>query len=273
MTDQTQQSSSGAGSESGQSQSGATSGAGSQTTSDATRAAEAARQSAQSATTNQRPDGIPDDLWDNEKGLRADVLTQRLKEADDLKAEREARKAAVPPDPKGYKRELSEDVRKALPPNTEIAAEDPMWDRLAEFGHKKGWTQDDYRDAAGQWIAAVTAQRQADAAATEAAVTRHQEAIHKALGDNGPEQVESLKTWMKALFGPKVGEQFQHSLFTPDIIRGWQQIQEQLTSQGVTTFSQAGREGAAEEKIASRGDLTFAQKWSQARGAQPNGHA
>lgn len=186
-----------------------------------------------------RPAWASDDLWDNEKSaLREDALTARLKEADTFKADIEARKAAVTADPKSYyKAELPEDVLKALPKDWEIKADDPVWDQYRDIAKATDLTQEQFKNLAGLKVKMDLAAAEAN----KAMIARHQESIHTALGARGPEQVEAVRTWMKGFFGPELGEQFQHALFTADMVKGFQKIQQMATSQGVTSFSQIGR--------------------------------
>src|SRR5581483_1842802 len=96
-----------------------------------------------------RPEGLPDDFWDNEKGLRTDALKAALDERNALKSEAEKRKAAIPEDPKAYKAELPDDVLKALPKDWEIKADDPAWDQYREIAKATGLTQEQFKNLAG----------------------------------------------------------------------------------------------------------------------------
>jgi hypothetical protein len=208
----------------------------------------------------QRPAWASDDLWDGEKNaLREDALTTRLAERDQLAAELEKFKP-----PEAYKPELPDDVLKALPKDREIKADDPIWQQFSEAAKAAGLTQEQFKNLAGFKVKLDLAAEQAN----KEAVARHQESIHKALGERGPEQVEAVKTWMKGFFGPELGEQFQHALFTADMVKGFAKIQQLLTSQGVTSFSQTGREGAPDrDKIPGYENMTFEQRMHAARQA------
>jgi hypothetical protein len=219
------------------------------------RSGETAHSSQASTAAIARPDGLPDDFWDNEKGFRADALKAALDERNALKTEAEKRAAAIPEDPKAYKAELPDDVLKALPKDWEIKAEDPMWDKFREIAKATGLTQDQFKNLAGLKV-------KMDLAAAEenkAAIARHQESIHKALGDRGAERVEAVRTWLKSFNvapqgdkpGSTVGEQLTHTIFTPEIAQWFEGVQKLMTSQGVTNFSQIGRsEGRTDGKPA-----------------------
>lgn len=169
-------------------------------------------------------------MWDGDK---------KAPKADDLKSVFDARKAdderraALPQKPEDYKTEFAKDFK--LPDGWEVKADDPMWKLGKELAHKHGWTQDQLNDLAtgyvqnqiGQHTALVEATKQRDAS----------------LGPNGGARVEALNTWFKGVFGDQVGAQFAQTLFTKDIIEGFEKVQSTLARQGVTSFSNVGRDG------------------------------
>ncbi|MBV8895531.1 MAG: hypothetical protein JO051_03390 [Acidobacteriaceae bacterium] len=183
-----------------------------------------------------------------------------MQERDTFAAELEKRKV-----PDAYKPELPEDVLTALPKDWEIKADDPAWAQFGEIGKAAGLTQEQFKALAGFKVKMDLAAQQAN----KDAIARHQEAIHRSLGERGAEQVEAVRNWMTGFFGPELGQQFQHALFTADMVKGFQRIQSQLTSQGVTNFSQVGREAAPDpNKINGYENMTFEQRMHAARLAQ-----
>jgi hypothetical protein len=145
----------------------------------------------------------------------------------------------VPAQPDLYKPDLPKDLK--LPVEMEIKTSDPLYLAVRDMAHAKGWTQDDFSQAIGAYAKIEADKHQA--------IQNAIKARDEALGQNGPQRVEELNKWFAATFGPEVGAQFRETLYTTGIIKGFEQVKDALTRQGVKTFSGLGREA-----VEGRGD-------------------
>lgn len=181
----------------------------------------------------QRPDGVPESFWDNDKAeLKTGDWARSYEELRSFKAEADARKALVPAQPDLYKAELPKDLK--LPVEMEVKTDDPLYLAVRSIAHQQGWTQDQFSQAIGMY-----AKNEAD---KHVALQNAIKARDESLGQNGPQRVDEINRWFVAMFGPEIGAQFKETLFTPGIVKGFEQMKQALMSQGVKPFSGLGRE-------------------------------
>lgn len=173
-----------------------------------------------------KPDYIPDDLWDADKGFRAD----RAKELLELDTAERTRRGSLPKSAAEYKGDLPEGVK--LPEGASIDVENPRFKALAETAHAEGWTQKAFSKALGLEVQRVTTE-----AATIAAAIN---ARNEALGPNGPARVDAITTFAKTIApNDKVAGELAKMLVTPGIIETFERIQTALGSQGISALSRA----------------------------------
>lgn len=180
-----------------------------------------------------RPDGVPESFWDNDKGeLKVSDWASSYEELRQVKADLDARKAQIPAQADLYKPELPKDLK--IPAGMEVKTDDPLYLAVRQMAHEEGWTQGQFTRAIGEYAKIEAAKHEAMQAAVKAR--------DESLGANGPQRVDALKGRFKAVFGEQVGEQFAQTLFTRDIISGFEKMFEALSRQGVQKFSGLGRE-------------------------------
>lgn len=154
------------------------------------------------AVAPQRPEGLPDDYWDAEKGVKFDALLPQLKSYSDYRA-------SVPT--------KAEDLDFALPkdidpdnPNTvyEIDKNDPLVGEVTKVALEHGIPK--------QAVAALTtvyARQQIEAAkATKAAL----HAEEKKLGDKFMERVNGAMTYVAGVVGKERAERFRNTWVTAE---------------------------------------------------------
>lgn len=191
-----------------------------------------------------RPEGVPDSFWDKDKGeLKTADWAKSYEELRQAKAEIDARKAQIPAQADLYKPELPKDLK--IPAGMEVKTDDPLYVAVRQMAHEEGWTQGQFSRAIGEYAKIEGAKHEA----LQAAITSRDEA----LGANGPQRVDALNKRFVAAFGEEVGKQFSQTLFTPAIIKGFEQVFASLSSQGVVKFSAVGRE-ASEGRTDGRPD-------------------
>jgi hypothetical protein len=188
-----------------------------------------------------RPEWLTDDtLFDPAKGVKLDELGAKWKEANEKLAEVERlsaeRKANTPEKAEDYGIAFPEDYK--MPEDFQVDENSPLWKTLQETALARGLTKAEYAQTAAAFVNSMAAAEQANAARIKDAQTE----LFKQLGDSGASRVDAVRNWMVAQFGDQVGQQLQHSLFTPDIVKAFESIQKVFTSQGVTAFNGAGRD-------------------------------
>lgn len=186
-----------------------------------------------------RPDWLPDDAWDEKAGVKLDALGKTFGDLAKFKADTETaaaeRAAQIPAEAKDYGFELPKDLK--LPEGVGVDEKSGLWSALQDSSKEIGLTKDQYTSVAGRFVQALAAEQTKMAEAYKAEQTE----MFKALGDNGAARIDAVKSQMTALFGEKVGAQFGSTLFTPDIVKGFEQVFTALRDQGVTSFNGAGR--------------------------------
>lgn len=186
-----------------------------------------------------RPDWIPEDAWDDKAGVNMDALGKTYGDLAKFKADTEsaaeARAAQIPAEAKDYGFELPKDLK--LPEGVGVDEKSGLWSALQDASKEIGLTKDQYTGVAGKFVQAIAAEQTKMASAFKA----EQAEMFKALGENGGARVDAVKSQMTAFFGDKIGAQFGSTLFTPDIVKGFEQVFTALRDQGVTSFNGAGR--------------------------------
>jgi hypothetical protein len=216
-----------------------------------------------SSQDNEKPSWLPDEkYYSADKGVNYDELGKNFRELSDFKskidAEAAARKAEMPEKSDGYGY-APEGYQ--LPENYRLDPESPMWKLLQETAYEKGLTKAEYAEMATKFIEASNAHQDNFVKA----LNTQRDELMKSLGDDGGEQISAVKSWFKSAFGDAIGKQLSDTLWTPDIVRSWQKVQKQLTSQGAAGFSGLGRDGDGGTDDADYSKLTFEQKWARSQ--------
>ena len=221
--------------------------------------AAAQSQDASQTTKFEKPDWIDESYFNPETGIKFDELGSKFKELNEFKSkfeqEAEKRKAEMPASAKEYG--FAPKDYKA-PEGYKVEENSPMWALLQETAYEKGLTKSEYASMATKFIEASNAHQKAWADGVQAQKAE----LLKQLGPDSAEQINSLKTWFKATAGDEaVASQLSETLWTPGIVRFWQQVQKEITSQGAGRFSGLGRDGTGGGEIEGWDKMTFEQRW------------
>lgn len=201
----------------------------------------------------QRPEWMPETAWDAEKGANLEKLGAEYKALAEFKAAEEARKATLPQKPEDYKTELPKDFK--LPDDMRINENDPMWAQGKQLAQKLGLTQEQFGELAKTWVSNQVAQ----AAHVKELLSKRD----ASLGPNGAERVQSVQTWADGFFPDKqMALEVKSGIVTANQVKAWEQIRTALVNQGVTSFSNAGREGGQSSDAYPEGfeNWTFEKK-------------
>jgi hypothetical protein len=177
------------------------------------------------------------------------------------KAQADLRATQVPAYPSGYKPELPADMK--LPPGIEfkIDVTDAAYKDLANFAHARGWGAQEFSTALG-----IFASREAREAA---AFAEAQRAEVQKLGANGTSRVTAVETWLRSELGDDLANGMRSMMVTEKIVRGFEKLAAQRTTQGAAPFSQAHRTpepyapGRVSDEEYSR--MSQADRWAYAR--------
>ncbi|MCA3700816.1 MAG: hypothetical protein IOB84_13670 [Brevundimonas sp.] len=134
-----------------------------------------------------RPEGLPDDLWDDAKGVKTGDLWAAYR---DLKAEVDAAKADVPGETETYDLKLPEDFEVPEGLAVEIAADDPLWADFQSLGKKFGLNKAAFGEFVGAFAKYQIAAQQADVNGYVAEKTK--------LGANADTRINAADAWLKA---------------------------------------------------------------------------
>lgn len=198
-----------------------------------------------------KPEGLADDFWDAERGVKVDAVLGKLGELTAAQQAEADRRAALPKSAADYKVELPADFK--MPDGWQIDTADKSWSAFADFAHKRGMSQDDF----AQGAKLITEMRLNEAAARVTAAS----AEFAKLGDNGKVRVTAVHTFLDSAFSPEQSKAIKASLINSDAVAGWEKMQGLLTSSGITTFNHSGRDGGEKPgQIAGYENMTFEQR-------------
>ncbi len=134
-----------------------------------------------------RPEGLPDDLWDDAKGVKTGDLWAAYR---DLKAEIDAKRADVPGENETYDLALPEGFEVPEGLSVEIAKDDPLWADFQALGREAGLSKADFGKFVGAFAKYQIAQQTADVDAYVAEKTK--------LGTNADTRINAANDWLKA---------------------------------------------------------------------------
>lgn len=165
-----------------------------------------------------RPDYIPENFWDADKGFKTDDFNGLVA----FKAEHDANLAQVPDSKDKYEVKLPKDFK--LPDGVElpegqespINADDPRISHLRDFAHANQMSQSQF-----EGMVALGAQMDiAERASIDAALTEQAEK----LGSKGKERVSAITTWLGAKIGGELAGAIAPMLFTAKQVEAFEAV-------------------------------------------------
>jgi hypothetical protein len=235
--------------------------AGDEGSGDAAAAAAAAKEGGdQKAEPPVRPDYIPENFWDPEKGFKADDFNALVS----FKAEQDANRAQVPEKPDGYEVKLPKSFKLPegfeLPEGQEIInADDPRIATAREFAHAKQMSQSDFEDLVAFGAQVDIAER-----------GRLNEALGQqveALGGKAKERISAVTTWLGAKLGGDMADALAPMMFTAKSIQAFEAIM-RLNRGAVPGNPGAGRDsGKAEMSDEEYSKMSASERINYARQA------
>lgn len=172
-----------------------------------------------------RPDGLPDDLWDEATGVKPEAFA-RLAE---LAAADAARREGVPASPDEYKLELAEPIVGLDGKPVAINPDDPLAKAILPALHKHGLPQAALNDV----LQAYAAQEVADAKAEAEAQTAFVAAEHAKLGANHTQRTAALHGQVIAAIGADQAEAIRSQMRSADAVIALEQLVAKLQAPAI----------------------------------------
>lgn len=202
----------------------------------------------------ERPDYIPENWWDADKGFKSEDFDALVA----FKAESDSKAALVPEKPEGYAVGLPKDFKLPegfeLPEGQEAAIDenDPRVGISREFAHKSGFTQ-------GQFEELIAIGVQMDFEEQSRLSGLLQEQADK-LGTNGKARISAVTTWLGAKLGGEHAQALAPMLYTAKQVEAFERLM-QLNRGGVPGSPGAGRDGVGgSNKIEGYDKMNFRQR-------------
>lgn len=139
------------------------------------------------STAGVRPEGIPDEFWDDATGLKTGDLAAAYR---DMVAKDAERTADVPGEADAYDLALPEGFDLPEGIEIEIKADDPLWSEFQAIGKEQGVTKSGFQKFVGAFAKYQVAAQQADVNDYVAQKT--------ALGTNADVRIKAASDWMGA---------------------------------------------------------------------------
>ncbi len=210
----------------------------------------------------QRPDYLPEELWDEKAGFKADAYNDLVA----FKASREAELAQVPDSPDKYEARLPATFK--LPEGVEVPegelvldASDQRIQFLREVAHKQNWSQAQFEDvlAMGVHMDIGENQKMKEAAAAE----------REKLGSRGAERVNAVTTFLDAKIGKEYSGALRGMMFTAKQVEAFEALQ-RLVRGDVRGNPNGGRDATpAELSDEEYQKLSPTERINYARGIMP----
>lgn len=207
----------------------------------------------------ERPEGIPDQFWDDTAGVKFADLKTHLDEVAAYKAAQDSRAAAVPEKPEGYELKLPADLKFGEGEGFELNPDDPMVAFGRQVAHAMGQDQAGFESLVGMYAQMQVAQDKANQAVFAQQL--------EALGPKGADRQKAIETWVAAKLGPDAPVVFQGITKFKAGVETMERLMRMASGGGMPGFSQTGREGGktapSEEEYAAMSPadrLTAARK-------------
>lgn len=179
-----------------------------------TEAAPAGADSTPAATSDAiRPEGIPDELWEDGKGLKVGDLVSAYR---DLKAQAEERLADLPADPAGYELKLSDAVKVPDGFNVDIDPADPFFSDVTKELHGLGVGKAGVQKLVDAYARAQIAEQTQAVEAFSAEKAK--------LGDRADARIGAVQTWLSANLKDSAAKALIGSLFTAEHVQAIETI-------------------------------------------------
>lgn len=208
----------------------------------------------------QRPDYLPESLWDEKTGFKAQDYNDLVA----FKADRDAALAQVPDSADKYEAKLPATFKMPEGVKEEdfaFDANDPRISLLREVAHSKQWSQADFEEVLVAGINMDIAQNKemAEAAAGE----------RDKLGSRAKDRVTAVTTFLDAKIGPELAGSLRGMMFTAKQVEAFEAIQ-RLVRGDVPGNPGAGRDAKpAELSDEEYQKLTTTERINYARGIMP----
>jgi hypothetical protein len=206
-----------------------------------------------------RPEGLPEQFWDDKAGVKFDDLTKHLGELNAFKAEHDSRLAARPEKPDGYELKLPADLKFGEGEGFDLDPNDPMVGFGREVAHAMGADQAGFEKIVGMYAQQQVAQ-------TKLLDTLAAKQI-EALGPKGADRQSAVKNWIAAKLGADALPIFEGPLAVKIGVEALEKLMRVASGGGLPGFSATGREtgkaGPTESEYAA---MTPAQRLVAARG-------
>ena len=204
-----------------------------------------------------RPEYIPENFWDADKGFKADDLNALVA----LKAEQDSRAASVPPSKDEYKVALPAEFKieglEIKEGESPIDENDPRISFARDFAHSQGFTQPQF-----EGLIALGVQMDI---AEQTSLNEAFKAQAEALGGKGKERVEAVTNWLGAKLGGEAAAALAPMIMTAKQVQAFERIM-QLNRGAVPGNPGAGRDtGKADISDEEYAKMSSTEKINYAR--------
>jgi hypothetical protein len=187
-----------------------------------------------------RPEGLPEQFWDEKGGLKVDDLTKHLGELTALKAAHDSKLAAMPEKPDGYELKLPADLKFEGGDGFTLDPNDPLVNFGREVAHAMGADQAGFEKIVGMYAQ----QKVAETKLIEGLAAKQTEA----LGPKGAERQSAVKNWIAAKLGPDALPIFEGPLVTKVGVEKLEALMRLASGGGMPSFTPVGRERGDDAK-------------------------
>lgn len=160
-----------------------------------------------------RPEGIPDELWEDGNGLKVGDLVSAYR---DLKAQADERTADLPATPADYELKLSEAVQVPEGFNVDIDPEAPFFSDVTKELHALGVGKAGVQKLVDAYARAQIAEQ------TQAVESFSAEKAK--LGDRADARIGAVQTWLTANLKADAAKALMGSLFTAEHVQALETI-------------------------------------------------
>jgi hypothetical protein len=175
------------------------------------------------------------------------------------KAQADLRKTMVPDKPESYSADLPKDFKLPAGMEYKFDTNSPILADARNWAHSQGLTQQQFSQLLSFHASTQIAEQVMVGNAAKAELEK--------LGAHGSARVTAVDTWLRGTLGDDLGKAVRNMMLTAKAVEGIEKLMTKMSTQGVASFRQDGREVQTQGRVSEDeyNAMSQAERWNYSR--------